>query len=115
MKIDDVEQKELIPGTRVRFVHSDRMTVAHWHFDPSIDLPVHSHPHDQITTVLGLVHIVHATQDVRLVVMELSELAGWCRVDPEVVQRHLVFTHVPVALPTNGVACADEEVENDAY
>ena len=52
MKIDDVEQKELIPGTRVRFVHSDRMTVAHWHFDPSIDLPVHSHPHDQITTVL---------------------------------------------------------------
>ena len=46
MKIDDLEERELIPGTRVRFIHSDRMTVAHWHFDPGIDLPKHSHPHD---------------------------------------------------------------------
>jgi len=30
MKIDEVEERELIPGTRVRFIHSDRMTVAHW-------------------------------------------------------------------------------------
>ena len=52
MKIDDVEARELIHGTSVRFVHSERMTVAHWHFDPSIDLPEHSHPHDQITTIL---------------------------------------------------------------
>ena len=52
MKIDDVEERELIPGTRVRFIHSDRMTVAHWHFDPDIDLPEHSHPHDQITNIL---------------------------------------------------------------
>ena len=52
MKIVDVEEKKLIPGTRVRFVHSDRMTVAHWHFDPSIDLPEHSHPHEQICNVI---------------------------------------------------------------
>ena len=52
MKIDDVEERVLIPGTRVRFVHSDRMTVAHWHFDPGIDLPAHSHPHDQICNVI---------------------------------------------------------------
>ena len=52
MKIDDVEEQELIPGTRVRFIHSDRMTVAHWHFNPDIDLPEHSHPHDQICNVI---------------------------------------------------------------
>ena len=52
MKIDDVEERELIPGTRVRFVHSDRMTVAYWRFEPGIDLPEHSHPHDQITNVI---------------------------------------------------------------
>jgi quercetin dioxygenase-like cupin family protein len=52
MRIDNLERRELIPGTTVRFVHSDRMTVAHWHFDPGIDLPEHSHPHDQITNVL---------------------------------------------------------------
>ena len=52
MKIHDVEERVLIPGTRVRFVHSDRMTVAYWHFDPGIDLPVHSHPHEQICNVM---------------------------------------------------------------
>jgi quercetin dioxygenase-like cupin family protein len=52
MMINDVEERALIPGTRVRFVHSERMTVAHWHFDPGIDLPEHSHPHDQITNIL---------------------------------------------------------------
>ena len=52
MRIDDIERRELIPGTSVRFVHSDRMTVAYWHFDPGIDLPEHSPPHDQITNVL---------------------------------------------------------------
>jgi quercetin dioxygenase-like cupin family protein len=51
MKIDDLEPRELIPGTTVRFVHSDRMTMAHWHFDPEIELPEHSHPHEQITTI----------------------------------------------------------------
>ena len=52
MKIDDVEEKELLPGTRVRFVHSDRMTIAYWHFDPDTHLPEHSHPHDQICNVI---------------------------------------------------------------
>lgn len=52
MKIDDIESRELLPGTEVRFIHSDRMTVAHWRFDQGIDLPEHSHPHDQITTIV---------------------------------------------------------------
>jgi quercetin dioxygenase-like cupin family protein len=52
MKINDVEEQELIAGTRVRFVHSDRMTVAYWHFDPDTHLPEHSHPHDQICNVI---------------------------------------------------------------
>jgi len=52
MKIEDIESRELLPGTEVRFVHSDRMTIAHWRFDPGIDLPEHSHPHDQITTII---------------------------------------------------------------
>jgi quercetin dioxygenase-like cupin family protein len=52
MKIDEVEVRELIPGTTVRFVHSERMTVAHWHFNPGIDLPEHSHPHEQICNVI---------------------------------------------------------------
>jgi hypothetical protein len=52
MKVEDIESRELIPGTEVRFVHSGRMTVAYWTFDPAVALPEHSHPHDQITNIL---------------------------------------------------------------
>ena len=52
MKINDVEERELIPGSRVQFVHSQRMTVAYWQFQPDIDVPEHSHPHDQITNII---------------------------------------------------------------
>jgi len=44
MKIEDIESHELLPGTEVRCVHSDRMTVAHWKIDPRVDLPEHSRP-----------------------------------------------------------------------
>jgi quercetin dioxygenase-like cupin family protein len=52
MKIEDLEVRRMLPGTEARLVHSDRMTLAFWHFDPGTDLPEHAHPHDQITTVL---------------------------------------------------------------
>ena len=52
MRIKDLESRELLPGTEVRFVHSDTMTVAHWRFDPNVHLPEHSHPHDQITNII---------------------------------------------------------------
>ncbi len=48
----DLEIRHLLPGTEARFVHSESMTMAFWSFNPSIDLPEHSHPHEQITTVI---------------------------------------------------------------
>ena len=53
MNIEDLEPRELIPGTSVRFVHGDRMTIAHWHFQPGIPLPEHSHPHEQVTNIIS--------------------------------------------------------------
>jgi quercetin dioxygenase-like cupin family protein len=53
MRVDDLKPRELIPGTSVRFVHGDRMTVAYWHFEPGISLPEHSHPHEQITNIVS--------------------------------------------------------------
>jgi len=52
MKVEAIQPRELIPGTAVRFVHGDRMTVAYWHFAPQVPLPEHSHPHEQITNIL---------------------------------------------------------------
>ena len=48
----DLEVHTLLPGTAARFVHSESMTMAFWSFEPEITLPEHSHPHEQISTVL---------------------------------------------------------------
>ncbi len=53
IKLDDVAIREVFPGHRARFVHSDRMTVAHWRIDAGATVPEHEHPHEQIVNVLA--------------------------------------------------------------
>jgi len=50
--LDDVEEKEPMPGLKGRFVHSDNMTVAHWNFEAGSVLPEHAHPHEQIANII---------------------------------------------------------------
>lgn len=52
MLISEVASRELIPGTEVRFVHTERMTMAYWTFGPQIPFPEHSHPHEQVTNIV---------------------------------------------------------------
>lgn len=49
----DLNMKEILPGAQARFVHSEHMTLAEWHFAPGTDLPQHSHKHEQITKVIS--------------------------------------------------------------
>ena len=49
--IENIEQKELIPGYKVRFVHSDNMTLAFWDIKAGYSLPKHKHEHEQISLV----------------------------------------------------------------
>lgn len=44
----DIPAREKGKGIHLRAVHSERMTVAHWEFEPETDLPEHSHPHEQL-------------------------------------------------------------------
>jgi quercetin dioxygenase-like cupin family protein len=48
-----LETKQPVKGALVRFVHSDNMTMAYWQFEPGVDLPEHSHPHEQISNIMG--------------------------------------------------------------
>ena len=50
--LDDIREREVVPGYRARFIHSDRMTVAHWNIDAHCDMPEHAHPHEQIFNLL---------------------------------------------------------------
>lgn len=50
--LKDIEEREIVPGYRARFIHSDHMTLAYWDVDPGAALPEHSHPHEQIANVI---------------------------------------------------------------
>jgi quercetin dioxygenase-like cupin family protein len=50
--LDDIDSRELVPGFHVRFVHSENMTFAYWTVDEGAELPHHSHPHEQVATML---------------------------------------------------------------
>lgn len=48
----DLPLREVIPGFRGRFIHSERMTFALWDFTRGAVLPLHRHPHEQVVHVL---------------------------------------------------------------
>jgi len=51
-KQTDLAEKELLPGCRVRFVHSENLTIAYWTFDAGTVLPEHNHPHEQVMNLV---------------------------------------------------------------
>ena len=52
INLEDLPEKEVVPGYRARFVHSEHMTLAYWRVEAEAALPEHAHPHEQVTTVL---------------------------------------------------------------
>ena len=51
-RLDDTEERELVPGFHVRLVHGDTMTIAHWRIEAGSALPAHQHEHEQISQVV---------------------------------------------------------------
>ena len=50
--LKDIEEKELVLGYHVKFVHSENMTSAYWRVDAGATLPLHSHPHEQVCNLI---------------------------------------------------------------
>ena len=50
---ETILKTEIIPGYRVRFIHSAHMTFAFWEIEQGAVLQEHSHPHEQVMTVLS--------------------------------------------------------------
>lgn len=48
----DLEPKELIKGYHGRFVHSERMTVAHWDIKAGYEVPEHEHENEMVINVI---------------------------------------------------------------
>ncbi|MEM0941853.1 MAG: cupin domain-containing protein [Bacteroidota bacterium] len=52
LKLENIIPKEILPGYTVRFVHTERMTLAYWDVKAGSSLPAHSHHHEQVANVL---------------------------------------------------------------
>lgn len=51
INISGLPQKEIIKGFWARFVHTDNLTLGYWEVEEGAVLPMHSHFHEQITSV----------------------------------------------------------------
>lgn len=47
-----LDKKELVKGGQVQFVHTEKMTLAYWILEPGTEVPLHSHPHEQVVNVI---------------------------------------------------------------
>ena len=52
INLEQITEREIVPGYRAKFIHAENMTMAFWNVDPGAALPEHSHPHEQIANVL---------------------------------------------------------------
>ncbi|MFX0065266.1 MAG: cupin domain-containing protein [Candidatus Hermodarchaeota archaeon] len=50
--LSQIEEKELVSGFIVKFVHSENMTFAYWTIKAGSSLPEHSHPHEQVANII---------------------------------------------------------------
>ena len=51
--LDEIEAREVAPGAKARFVHSEKMTLAYWNIQPGAGVPEHTHPHEQVVNVMA--------------------------------------------------------------
>ena len=52
INLADVKERDMIPGFSARFVHTGFMTMSYWDTKAGYSLPEHSHPHEQVTTII---------------------------------------------------------------
>ena len=50
--ITDLKGKQLMPGLYARLLHSANMTLSFVDIDKGSNMPIHQHPHEQITFVM---------------------------------------------------------------
>jgi len=50
--LNKIDGKEILPGFRLKVVHSEHMTLTYWDIKAGSSLPEHSHPNEQVTNMI---------------------------------------------------------------
>ena len=53
LNLHELEEKQIVPGFKAHFVHSQNMTFAYWDIEAGAVLPEHSHPHEQVANMIA--------------------------------------------------------------
>ena len=48
---DELPEHQIVEGLYGKFFHTTTMSVVLWRFEAGADLPLHHHPHEQITMI----------------------------------------------------------------
>ena len=57
--VKDLEPKKLVEGIEIRVIPGEKMTMVFFDLAPGVEVPEHSHPHEQMGTVLkGSIELV---------------------------------------------------------
>src|SRR5437899_2842613 len=50
--VSNLSEKEIIKGYRGRAIHTGTMTFMYWSVEQGAEMPIHSHTHEQVASVL---------------------------------------------------------------
>lgn len=50
--LKNIKEREIFPGYKAKFIHSENMTFAHWTIEEGASFTEHSHPHEQVLSML---------------------------------------------------------------
>ncbi len=53
INLNEITEREIVPGFKGKFIHSENVTVVHWSITAGSQLSEHNHPHEQVTNVLA--------------------------------------------------------------
>lgn len=51
-QLNEIQSKEVFPGGKGQFIHTENMTFAYWDFEAGAIVPEHSHPHEQVVNMI---------------------------------------------------------------
>jgi len=51
--LNNMPKRQMLPGIKARFVHGENMTISYWDLDTGATIPPHSHPHEQVTSLIS--------------------------------------------------------------
>jgi len=96
IELNSIEEKEIVPGFFARFVHSENMTIAYWNIKAGSSLRAHSHPHEQISSMIK------------------GEFELTVDGTPHLLKANNVFV-IPSSIPHSGKAITDCKIIDTFY